>query len=399
MNELNKKKPVFSEADKKYMKLAIKLSCKGRGKTNPNPMVGAVIVKDGKIISQGYHRQVGLAHAEIEAINNSTEPLDGSTMYVTLEPCTIHGKTLPCCNEIVKHKFKKVIIGCIDPNPRINGRGIEFLKNAGIDVKIGLFEDKIKLQNEIFFKQIKTKTPFICCKIASSIDGKLAARSSDSKWITSEKSRRQVQNLRKEYGCVLTGINTVLNDDPYLFPRKIPGDASKVIYAVRSRKFYRVILDSDLRITLNPGLNIIKTSGLVKTIIFTENKNNSGFFKRVEESQKKNFDVLTVGKDPSGGAGLDILKILKILYRKYEITSILLECGPVLLGSFLKRGLIDKFIFFFAPRIIGGDSDYDMFPGLEINRIKESMNLKFENVKRIGNDIAITAYPLKKQKT
>lgn len=399
MNELNKKKSVFSEADKKYMKLAIKLAWKGRGKTNPNPMVGAVIVKDGKIISQGYHRQVGLAHAEIEAINNSTGPLDDSTMYVTLEPCTLHGKTLPCCSEIVKHKFKKIIIGCIDPNPRINGRGIEFLKKAGINVKTGLFEDKIKLQNEVFFKQIKTKTPFICCKIASSIDGKLAARSSDSKWITSEKSRRQVQNLRKEYGCVLTGINTVLNDDPYLFPRKIPGDASKTIYIVRSRKFYRVILDSDLRIALNPGLNIIKTSGLVKTVIFTENKNNPGFSKRVEELQKKNLDVLTVGKDPLSGTGLDILKILKILYRKYEITSILLECGPVLLGSFLKRGLIDKFIFFFAPRIIGGDSDYDMFPGLEINRIKDSINLKFENVKRIGNDIAVTAYPLKKQKT
>jgi len=398
MNELNKKKSAFSEEDQKYMKLAIKFAWKGRGKTSPNPMVGAVIVKEGRIISQGYHRQVGLAHAEIEAINNSTEPLDNSTMYVTLEPCTLYGKTLPCCSEIIKHKFKKIIVGCIDPNPRINGRGIEFLKKAGINVKIGLFEDKIMLQNEVFFKQIKTKTPFICCKIASSIDGKLAARSSDSKWITSEKSRKQVQNLRKEYGCVLTGINTVLTDDPFLIPRKIPGDSSKIIHAVHSKKFYRVILDSNLRIASNPGINIIKTSGLAKTIIFTENKNNSGFYKIVKELHKKNLDVLTVGKDPFRGTGLDILKILKILYQKYEITSILLECGPVLLESFLKRGLIDKFIFFFAPRILGGDSNYDMFPDLEINRIKDSMNLKFEKVKKIGNDIIVTAYPLKNKK-
>src|SRR4030065_445273 len=337
MNESNKKRTVFSEEDNKYMRLAIKLAGKGRGKTNPNPMVGAVIVKDGRIISQGYHKQVGLSHAEIEAINNSKESLENSTMYVTLEPCTLHGKTLPCVNEIVRHNFKKIIIGSVDPNPGVNGRGIEFLKRAGINVESGLLEDKVELQNEVFFKQIKAKIPFVCCKIASSIDGKLATRSSDSKWITSEKSRKQVQNLRKEYGCTLTGINTVLNDDPYLFPRKISGNASKTIYTTSSRKFYRIILDSDLKIALHPDINIIKTSGLAKTIIFTGNKKNPGFQKRVRELQKGSIDVLTVGKNPLGA-------------------------------------------------------------GLEINKIKDSINLKFENVKRIGNDIVVTAYPLKQQK-
>ncbi len=398
MGDLNKNKPVFTGEDIKYMELAIKLAGKGRGKTYPNPMVGAVIVKDGKIISSGYHKQAGLAHAEIEAINGSRQSLKNSTIYVTLEPCTFRGKTLPCVNEIVKHKFKKIIIGCIDPNPRINGRGINFLKKAGIKVESGLLKDKIELQNEVFFKQIKAKIPFICCKIASSIDGKLATKSSDSRWITSEKSRMQVQNLRKEYGCILTGINTILNDDPYLLPRKISGNAPKTIYTAHSREFYRVILDSNLRIGLNSDINIMKTSDLVKTIIFTGNKNNPGFNEKVKKLQDKDIDVLIVNKDPTGGTGLDILKILKILYQKYEITSILLECGPALLGSFLKRGLIDKFIFYFAPRIIGGDSDYDMFSGLEINKIKDCINLKFENIKRIGNDIVITAYPLKKQK-
>jgi diaminohydroxyphosphoribosylaminopyrimidine deaminase/5-amino-6-(5-phosphoribosylamino)uracil reductase len=380
----------FTKEDRKYMEIAIKLAGRGRGDAKPNPMVGAIIVKDGKIISSGYHRQAGLHHAEIEAINNSIQSLESSTMYVTLEPCTFQGKTPPCVNEIVKHKLKEIIIGCIDPNPKVNGRGIEFLKKAGIKVKSGLLKNKIEQQNEVFFKQIKTGIPFICCKIASSIDGKLAAKSSDSRWITSERSRMQVQDLRKEYGCVLTGINTVLNDNPYLFPRK------NIEYSYKnygSQKFYRVILDSNLRINLDS--NIVKTSNLVKTIVFIEDKNKSKFTGKIKKLEENNIDVLPVNKDIVECTGLDILKIIKILYKKYEITSILLECGPALITSFLKRNLIDKFIFYFAPKIIGGDSDYNMFTELGINKIKDSINLRFENIKKIGSDIVITAYPLK----
>jgi diaminohydroxyphosphoribosylaminopyrimidine deaminase/5-amino-6-(5-phosphoribosylamino)uracil reductase len=380
----------FTKEDRKYMEIAIKLAGRGKGDAKPNPMVGAIIVKDGKIISSGYHRQAGLHHAEIEAINNSIQSLESSTMYVTLEPCTFQGKTPPCVNEIVKHKLKEIIIGCIDPNPKVNGRGIEFLKKAGIKVKSGLLKNKIEQQNEVFFKQIKTGIPFICCKIASSIDGKLAAKSSDSRWITSERSRMQVQDLRKEYGCVLTGINTVLNDNPYLFPRK------NIEYSYKnygSQKFYRVILDSNLRINLDS--NIVKTSNLVKTIVFIEDKNKSKFTGKIKKLEENNIDVLPVNKDIVECTGLDILKIIKILYKKYEITSILLECGPALITSFLKRNLIDKFIFYFAPKIIGGDSDYNMFTELGINKIKDSINLRFENIKRKGSDIVITAYPLK----
>ena len=380
----------FTKEDRKYMEIAIKLAGRGRGDTNPNPMVGAIIVKDGKIISSGYHRQAGLHHAEIEAINNSSQSLESSTMYVTLEPCTFQGKTPPCVNEIVKHKLKEMIIGCIDPNPKVNGRGIEFLKKAGIKVKSGLLKNKIEQQNEVFFKQIKTGIPFICCKIASSIDGKLAAKSSDSKWITSERSRMQVQDLRKEYGCILTGINTILKDDPYLFPRKNIENTNE---KHSNQKFYRVILDSNLRINL--GSNIVKTSNLAKTIVFIEDKNKSKLKDKIKKLEENNIDVLPVNKDIVEFTGLDILKILKILYKKYEITSILLECGPTLITSFLKRNLIDKFIFYFAPKIIGGDSDYSMFTELGINKIKDCINLRFENIKKIGSDIIITAYPLK----
>jgi len=383
----------FNREDIKYMKKAIKIAEKGRGKTNPNPMVGTIIVKNGKIISSGYHKQAGLPHAEIEAIKNSSQPLDNSTMYVTLEPCTFHGRTPPCISEIAKHNFKEIIIGCIDPNPRVNGKGIEFLKNAGFKVKSGLLKDEIEKQNEVFFKQIKTGIPFVCCKIASSIDGKLATKSSDSKWITSEKSRVQVQKIRREYGCILTGINTILNDNPYLLPRKNLNEPLILINMPGEKTFYRVVLDSNLKINLNS--NIVKTSNLAKTIIFTGEDKKSEFADKIKKLKQKNIDILPVNKDPVIKTGLDILKILKILYSKYQITSILLECGPSLASSFLKRNLIDKFIFYLAPKIIGGDSSYDMFTNLGINRLKECINLRFEKVKRVGSDIVITAYPIK----
>lgn len=383
----------FTEEDKKYMELAIKLAEKGRGSTNPNPMVGTVITKNGRIISSGYHKQAGLPHAEIEAINNSSQSLDNSTMYVTLEPCTFQGKTPPCVDEIVKHKFKEIIIGCIDPNPKVNGRGIRFLKKAGIKTRSGLLKEKVKLQNEVFFKQIKTGIPFVCCKIASSIDGKLAARTSDSRWITSEKSRMQVQDLRKEYGCTLTGINTVLVDDPFLFPRKKIKSSISLNKDYNGQKFYRVILDSSLRINLDS--NIIKTSDMAKTIIFTTKKQMKIAQDKISKLNKNKIDVLEVDRENSKISGLDILKVLKILYKKYQITSLLLECGPTLLTSFLKRDLIDKFIFYLAPKIIGGDSSYNMFRGLGIDRVTDCINLRFENIRRSSGDIVITAYPLK----
>ncbi len=375
------------------MKSAIKLAEKGRGKTNPNPMVGTVIVKGNKVISTGYHRQAGLPHAEIEAIKNSIEPLENSTMYVTLEPCTFQGKTPPCTREIIKYNFKEIVIGCIDPNPRVNGKGIKFLKDKGLKIRYGLLKDKIKVQNEVFFKQIKTGIPFVCCKIASSIDGKLATKSSDSRWITSEKSRTGVQKIRREYGCVLTGINTVLNDNPYLLPRRNLNELPKKIVMPSNRIFYRVILDSKLKIKLNS--NIVKSAGLTKTIIFTGKDTKPGSIEKIKKLKKCNIDVLKAGTDPVIKKGLDILEILKILHSRYQITSVLLECGPLLATSFLKRGLIDKFIFYLAPKIIGSDSSYSMFKQLGLEKLKDCMKLRFENVKKSGNDIIITAYPLK----
>jgi len=394
----------FTENDKKYMKIAINLAQKAKGYTSPNPVVGAIIVRDGIIISKGYHKKAGCAHAEIEAINacSNKAELKGSRMYVTLEPCSIYGKTPPCVDAIIKHGFAEIVIGSTDFNPRINGKGIEALKKAGIKVRAGLFKEEIKRQNEIFFKHITAASPFVCCKIASSIDGKIAAKSSDSRWITSGQSRKIVQKIRIEYDCVMTGINTILIDNPLLYPRKTSG---KILIDGNRRQFYRAVLDSGLKLPFDS--NIASTANYVKTIIFTSNKNlKDDFGHRAGYLSQKNIDIVKVNSYQSENKKtllLDLKEILGKLYSDYGITSVLLESGPALVTEFLKNNLIDKFIFFLAPKIIGGDSNFNMFSSLNINKIDDVLRINFETVKKIktpgpgkgstDTDIIIVAYP------
>ena len=415
----------FTSEDKKFMELAVKLAERARGMTNPNPLVGAVIVKNGKIISTGYHKVFGGPHAEIEAINavENKKLLKGAKIYVTLEPCSIIGQTPPCVDSLIKYSLGEVIIGSIDPNPKVNGNGIKKLRDAKIKVKVGLLKDIIARQNEVFFKHIRAKRPFICCKIAASIDGKVAAKTSDSKWITGDCSRKIVQNIRREFECVLTGINTVLIDDPYLYPRK---DSTMKPDIVNSSKFYRAVLDSKLKINLNS--NIVKTAKEVKTLIFyassgslcnndyilnnnefnkyssqrkdTGNNNNlnniddsiSNISAKIKMLRAKGVELVNVRKINT--EKLDIWQILKILYDKYKITSVLVESGPAILTELLKENLIDKFYLFIAPKIIGGDSRYSIFTELNISNINDSIKLRFEKIRKIGEDILITAYPI-----
>ena len=383
---------VFTEQDKIFMKQAISLAEKGRWRASPNPIVGAVIVKDGKVISTGYHRRAGADHAEVNAIKNSPVPVEGTDIYVTLEPCSIHGRTPPCTDALIQNGFKKVIIGAVDPNPKVYGNGIRKLKDAGIEVLSGLFSQEIATQNEIFFKNMNSGLPFVCAKIASSIDGKLAARTSDSKWITSAVSREMVQKMRMEYGCVLTGINTVMADDPTLFPKTDPGgtveDNLKSFLAVKHRDYFRIILDTELKILLDS--NIAKTAHIINTIIFASDRSRekTGTSKKVEKlkGSKISLEFLSsIRPEPE--------EVLKILFNKYGIVSVMLEAGPAILTSFLTEKLIDKFIIFLAPKIIGGDSPYNMFSKLENDYISDSMDLEFSSYKKMGSDLMITAYP------
>ena len=402
----------FSEYDKKIMKLAIQLAEKARGLTSPNPLVGSVIVKNGKIISTGYHRRAGCPHAEIEAINECKDKsrLKNAIIYVTLEPCSIHGKTPPCTDAIIKYGFSEVIVGSVDPNPEICGRGIEKLKKAGVSVRHGILEGKIAYQNEFFFKHIVSGRPFVTLKVASSIDGKVAVKSGDSKWITGIKSRRFVHGIRKEYDCLLTGINTVIADDPLLYPRGKTGNNPDID---REKKYYRAILDSNLRIST--GSRIAGTSEKVKTIIFTwdeaaQNRRNTIALEKMDidivkvpaagevaETTKKSGRNLSAKEECA--IRLDLSSILKKLYDDYGVTSILIESGPTLATEFLKKGLIDKFMFFISPKIIGGDSHYSMFSGLNIKDVNSSFKLNIKSKKTIGDDILFTAYLDKNQRS
>ncbi|MHB1377236.1 MAG: bifunctional diaminohydroxyphosphoribosylaminopyrimidine deaminase/5-amino-6-(5-phosphoribosylamino)uracil reductase RibD [Candidatus Humimicrobiaceae bacterium] len=439
---MDSKKNSFSSEDKKFMNIAYTLAEKGRGTTSPNPLVGAVIVKDGKMISSGYHKMAGTPHAEINAINAVKSIPEGSKIYVTLEPCSFYGKTPPCTEALIKHKFSEVIISTIDPNPKVNGQGVKLLEKAGIAVKTGLMEEKTKKQNEIFFTHITKKRPFICVKIASTIDGKLAAFTGDSKWITGTASRNMVQNIRFNYGCILTGINTVIKDDPLLFPRKDISRkinlgtvkdlnnimiSKKIVFKNESdetvnniyeySKFFRVILDSNLKLDLESG--IVKTAKFVRTILFVseealQSKKNSGRVRKliscgielaaVKKSENnpdttssvKNMpeNPKSAGKVKNTAMKLDLKEVLDYLYLKHDIASILIEAGPTLVTSFLSENLIDKFLIFLAPKIIGGDSGYNMFSGLGIASMYDALNLKFSKIQKIGPDLMIEAYPL-----
>ncbi len=384
----------FTDRDRKLMKKAISLAKKGCGSTSPNPMVGAVIVKDGRIISEGYHRKPGEDHAEIAAIKNSKTAVKGSDIYISLEPCTITGRTPPCADELIRKGFKKVIIGAVDPNPEVRGSGIKKLKEAGIEVLSGLFEKEIKKQNEVFFKHIQEKMPFVCAKIASSIDGKLAAANSDSKWITCLYSRNTVQDLRREYGCVLTGINTILADNPTLFPKNDTSASEDVnlkhFTASGNSSFTRVIMDSRLRIPLDS--RIVRTAGKIKTIIFAGSKSASN---DILAGKKRLLRKASINIEYSSSHRWDPEKVLKTLYNKYNIVSVMLEAGPAILTSFLRSRLIDKFMIFIAPKIIGGNRGFNMFEKIGTDKVKDSIKLEFDSFNKSGDDILITAYPVK----
>ena len=210
--------------NEKFMKIAIELAKKGIGNVNPNPLVGAVIVKDGKIIGQGYHERYGEGHAEVNAFKSLDDDPTGATMYVTLEPCFHYGKTPPCADRIIENKISKVIIGMVDPNPLVSGKGIEKLKNAGIEVEVGILEEECRKINEVFIKYITTKKPFVVMKTAMSLDGKIATKTGESKWITSEKSRLQVHILRNKFSGIMVGVNTIIKDNPELTCRVVEGN-------------------------------------------------------------------------------------------------------------------------------------------------------------------------------
>lgn len=360
-------------SDEEYMKLALKLARKGLGKTSPNPVVGAVIVKGGRIIGQGYHHCFGGDHAEIDAFKSARESLEGATLYVTLEPCCHRGqgkKTLPCTDAIIREKIGRVVIGTLDPNPRVCGNGINVLNENGIETKVGVLEAECRALNEAHFKFMSTGLPFVTLKFAQTFDGRIAAATGDSKWISGEKFRKLVHKLRSVHDAVLVGIDTVLTDDPELTVRLVKG-----------RNPTRVILDSRLRIPLKAK---VLTSAAPTVIATTSGADD----KKLSRLRETGAEVLTVAADEQGDVNLR--ELLKMLAER-NISSVLVEGGGGVITSFLRRKLVDKMVVAVAPKIMG--KGVEAVGDLNIKEVSQALKLDFMKVYRLGEDVVIEGRP------
>ncbi|MEW6009226.1 MAG: bifunctional diaminohydroxyphosphoribosylaminopyrimidine deaminase/5-amino-6-(5-phosphoribosylamino)uracil reductase RibD [Candidatus Omnitrophota bacterium] len=353
-----------------YMKIALNQALKARGNTSPNPMVGSVLVKNNCIISRGFHKRAGLPHAEIEAIKKMKGKAEGSRLYVTLEPCCFWGKTPPCTDAIKAAGIKEVIIGMRDPNPKNNGRGIGILRKAGIKVKEGFLKDELKEINEVFVKYITKKMPFIAVKVGQSLDGKIATKTGNSKWITSELARNYARRLRHNFDAIMVGINTVISDNPKLEPAR------------KKKRFFKIVVDPDLRLHLKARI----LSGRDKSIIVAAGLEASQF--KVKRLEKMGVRVLKVA---SQGGMLNLKSFLQRVAR-LEITSILVEGGGTLIGSLFDQRLVDKIYFFIAPKIIGGREAISSVMGEGIKSLKNAVQLKSLQVRKIGKDYLFEGY-------
>lgn len=366
------------EENEKYMRRAIELAKGGIGRVNPNPLVGAVIVKDGKIISEGYHMAYGDLHAERNAFKNLESPEDarGAVMYVTLEPCCHHGKQPPCTDAIIEHGISKVYVGSNDPNALVAGKGIEILREAGIEVVTEFLKEECDALNPVFFHYITTKTPYVLMKYAMTLDGKIATRTGHSKWVSGEESRARVQRTRNALKGIMVGIGTVLNDDPRLTCRLEGG-----------RNPIRIICDSKLRIPLSS--NVVMTAKDVPTVLATMEPRaeyNRFWHEQKEELEKEGVEVLTV-KELAGR--LDLQDLMLKLGEK-QIDGILLEGGSTLNYAALQAGIVNRVEAYVAPKFFGGAGFYTPVGGEGVELATEAIGAQLISTEQIGEDVLLT---------
>ena len=366
---MNRKNGDFLSYDEKYMRLAMQLAGNAIGRTSPNPLVGAVIVKDNRVVGCGWHRKAGTPHAEVHALNQAGELAQGADVYVTLEPCAHYGKTPPCAKALVEAKVKNVYGGLLDVNPKVAGKGFKILEDAGIHVEYGFLQDELRKQNEVFFKWIEHKKPFVVLKAAMTLDGKIATATGQSKWITNETSRAYGYKLRDIYDGIMVGINTVIEDNPMLTAR-VDGGKNPI----------RIVVDSSLKIDINA--NVVQDKS-AKTIIATTDKADKD---KILKLQAQDVDVIVVDKDEKDK--VDIEKLLDILGQQ-NICSILVEGGATLSGSFVAKKLVDKVYFFIAPKIVGGKEAKTPVAGTGILNLQEALALKDIQIEKLEEDILI----------
>ncbi|MBI5888439.1 MAG: bifunctional diaminohydroxyphosphoribosylaminopyrimidine deaminase/5-amino-6-(5-phosphoribosylamino)uracil reductase RibD [Deltaproteobacteria bacterium] len=371
---MSPKPPADAVIDERFMREALALAKKGLGKTSPNPTVGAVIVKNGRVIARGFHKKAGRPHAEIAAFKDAKESVKGATLYVTLEPCCHYGKTPPCTGAVVRSGIKRVVAGMLDPNRLVAGKGAGILRRAGIDVTSGVLELECAELNEWYIKYITKKMPYVTLKLAMSIDGRIATAAGESKWITGVEARRHVHKMRSESDAVMVGLNTVLKDDPALTVRLVKG-----------KNPARVVVDSSLRTPLDA--KIFDNAGKVRLIIFTTNAAPAD---KIKKARAKGAEVVTVPKSAGMGGGVDLKKVLRELGSR-AIASLLVEGGGSLGASFIKACLVDRISFFIAPIVLGGGAALGIGP-LGIKKMSKALVIKDMTMKRIGKDILIEGH-------
>lgn len=356
--------------DTDYMKEAIPLALKGKGKTSPNPMVGCVIVKDNKIVAEGWHKYCGADHAEIMALKQAGEKAVGAAMYVTLEPCSHFGRTPPCVDKIIESGIKEIVIGMKDPNPLVNGKSILQLKRADIKTKVGILEGELTQINEAFIKYIKLKIPFIVAKCAQTLDGKIATATGESQWITSVKTRESAHQTRDEFDAICVGIKTVLKDNPGL-------------NGVLKKNLKKIILDSSLQVPLNA--KFFRGVDPSDCIIATTTKADS---KKLRILRDRGISVLIC---PKKKGHIHLRWLFKEL-AKMDITSILIEGGAHVIGCALKENLVDKMHIYIAPKIIGDQKALSSVVGINTLKLEKAIQLKDLNVQKRGEDFFFTGY-------
>lgn len=350
--------------DEEYMKRALQLARKGRGKVSPNPLVGAVIVRAGRIVAEGYHREFGADHAEIDAIKRASGGVRGATMYVNLEPCCHWGKTPPCVDTLIEREIKEVVIGALDPNPLVNGKGAQILRDHGIEVVEGVLEQEARALNEAYLHHTQTGLPFVTVKYAQSLDGRIATSQGNARWISSEASRKLAHRLRAQHDAIMVGIGTVLADDPLLTVRSVKG-----------RNPLRICLDSRLRIPAHSKL--LQDEG--RTLIVTTEKNAK---KKIETLQKQGKEVLVAQKGQDGRVELG--SVMKQLAEQ-GIASLLVEGGQKVITSLLQEGLVNRMVVITAPLILG--KGIEGIGDLGITDLPGAIRPTSYKVSRAGEDV------------
>jgi diaminohydroxyphosphoribosylaminopyrimidine deaminase/5-amino-6-(5-phosphoribosylamino)uracil reductase len=361
--------------DEDFMQMALDLARQGEGFTSPNPMVGAVVVRDGRVVGRGYHEKLGGPHAEVNAIEDAGEAAAGATLYVTLEPCNHAGRTPPCTHRILKAGLRRVVAAMEDPNPEVTGGGNRMLSESGIEVSVGVCEAAARRLNEVYLKYVRTRLPFVIVKSAATLDGRIATRTGDSRWVTGKEARGYVHRLRHAVDGILVGINTVIADDPSLTARLPEGGGRDPV---------RLILDTHLRIP--PAAKVLRLTSASDTILVT---GRGAAAERRSALERPGVRVLPMAEKE----GVIDLRSLMERLGGMGLCSVLIEGGSRVCGAALRARIADKVCFFYAPKILGGDDGTPICSGPSPERMRDAIALHHVRVRQFGADVMIEGYP------